>query len=155
MTACASRNCRCSGSGREQAARAARREQQRYRLGAEIDGKGAVAPQPGLGCDIGNMAAPRIGHGIDAVRAHDKPRGIDLGGSFGDLDLRALHVAELGAVVGRGAMPRDVDIIVQTGLRIAQAYAGKHIRKQREHRQRIKRIWIDGAARASDRRRDR
>ena len=52
-------------------------------------------------------------------------------------------------------MPRDIDIIVETGLRIAQRDAGKHIGKQREHRQRIKRVRIDGAARASGRRRDR
>ena len=44
-------------------------------------------------------------------------------------------------------MPRYFDIIVETGLRIPQGCAGKHIRKQGEHRQRIKGIWIGGAAR--------
>ena len=88
----------------------------------------------------------RVGHRLDAGRAHDQAGGIDLGGSLGDLDLRALQVAELGAIVGRGAMPRDIDIIVETGLRIAERNAGQHIGKQREHRQRIKRIRIDGAA---------
>ena len=43
-------------------------------------------------------------------------------------------------------MSRDVDIIVQTGLRIAEGDAGQHIGKQREHRQRIERIWIGGAS---------
>ena len=43
-------------------------------------------------------------------------------------------------------MARDVDIIVQTGLRIAERSAGQYVGKQREHRQRIERIWIGRAS---------
>ena len=117
-------------AGFEQTARAARREQQRYCLGAEIDGEGAIPPQPGLGAIIGNMATPRIRHRIDAVRSHNKAGRVDLGRSFGDLDLRALHVAELGAVISRGAVPRELDIIIEAGLRVAQADPGQHIWKE-------------------------
>src|SRR5690349_5171610 len=44
----------------EEAARTARGEQQRDRLGAEVDGEGAVAPQPCLFGDIRDVAAPGI-----------------------------------------------------------------------------------------------
>ena len=93
------------------------------------------------------MAAPCVGHRLDACRTHDQARRIDLRGSFGNLDLGALQVGKPGAIVGRCAVPRDIYIIIQTGLRIPQSCAGKHIWKQGEHRQRIKGIWIDGAAR--------
>ena len=92
--------------------------------------------------DIRNVAAPGVGHRLDACRAHDEAGRIDLGGSLRNLDLRALEVADLGAVVGRRAMPGDPGIIVQTGLGISQRHAGKHIGKQRKHRQRIKRVRI-------------
>ena len=116
-------------AGREQPARAARRKQQRHRLGTEIDRIGAIAPQSGLGRDVRDVAAPRIGHRLDAGRAHDQARRIDLRGRFGNLDLRALKIAELGAIIGRGAMPRDIDIVVQTGLGVAQRNAGQHDRE--------------------------
>src|SRR5439155_367211 len=57
------------GTGREQTAGAARCEQQRHCLGAQVHRKGAIAPQSRLGRDIRNVAAPRICHRIDAVRA--------------------------------------------------------------------------------------
>ena len=44
-------------------------------------------------------------------------------------------------------MPREIDIIVEAGLRVPQGNTGQHIGKQREHRQRIKCIRIDGAPR--------
>ena len=65
------------------------------------------------------MAAPGVGHRVNAVRAHDEAGRIDLGGGLRDLDLRALEVADHGAIVGRRTMPRDIDIIVQAALRVA------------------------------------
>src|ERR1700692_671584 len=40
------------GAQNEQAARTARREQQRHSFGAQIDREGAVAPQPGFARDV-------------------------------------------------------------------------------------------------------
>ena len=111
------------GTRREQAARAARGKQQRNRFGTEVDRERAVAPQSCLGGDIGNVASPCIRHGLDTVGAHHEAGRIDLGRSFRDLDLGGLHVADLCAVIGGGAMPRDPDIIVVTGLRVAEAYS--------------------------------
>src|SRR6202142_4708449 len=134
------------GACRGQAPRAARGKQQRYRLGAKVDRKSPVAPQSGLDGGVRNVAAPGVGHRLDASRGHDETGRIDLRGSFRNLDLRALEVADLGAVVGRCAMPRDAGIVVQTGLGISQCYAGKHKGKQREYRERIKCVRIDDAA---------
>src|ERR1700719_2196302 len=111
------------GAGHIKAARAACRKQERDGLGAEIDGKGAVAAHFGLGRDIRTMSAPRIHQRLDTGRTHDQPRRVDLGGSLRDLDLRRLEVAQFGAVIGGGAMPREIDIVVETGLRISKGYA--------------------------------
>src|SRR5258708_3315863 len=111
-------------SRREQSPCAARREQQGYRLGAKIDGKSPVAARFGLGGDVGNVTAPGLGHRLDACRAHDQASRIDFGGGLRNLDLRALEIAEFGTVVSRGAMSRDLDIVVQTGLCVSQGDAG-------------------------------
>jgi hypothetical protein len=66
------------------------------------------------------VAAPRFRHRLDAGRTHDHTRRVDLGGGFRNLDLRALEIADLGAVVRRGAMPGDLDIIIETGLRVSE-----------------------------------
>ena len=113
----------------EQAARAAGVEQQRHRLGAEIDGESPVAAKSRLVGDIGDMSAPRIGHGVDTVGAHQKPRGLHLGGGFRDLDLGCLHVAELGAIVSGSAIPCLSYIIVEASLRIAETHARQHVRE--------------------------
>ena len=44
-------------------------------------------------------------------------------------------------------MPREFDVIIQTGLRITQADPRQHVRKESEYRQRIQRVWIDHASR--------
>ena len=90
-------------------------------IGAEVDGKCAVAAQSRLVRNIGNPTLPGICHGVDAVCAHDQSGRIDLGGRLRDLDLRRLQIAELGAIIRRGPMARESDIIIQTGLRVAQA----------------------------------
>ncbi len=96
---------------------------------------------------VRNVATPCIIHRIDAVRAHDEAGSVDLGGGLCDLDLGRLQVAEFGTIVGRGPMPREFDVVIQTGLRITQADTRQHVRKQREYRQRIQRVWVDHASR--------
>src|SRR6476469_8064946 len=53
------------GACRGQAPRAASGKQQRHRLGAEIDRKSPVAPQPGLDGGIRNVATTDVGHRLD------------------------------------------------------------------------------------------
>src|SRR5450756_782541 len=56
---------------REQSPSAARGKQQRYGFGAEIDGIGPIASRLGLCGDIRHVAAPGVGHRLDARGAHD------------------------------------------------------------------------------------
>src|SRR5690606_40233475 len=51
---------------------------------------------------------------------------------FSDLDLCALQVSDLGTVICRGAVSRDLDIVVKARLRISQADSGQGVRKRRE-----------------------
>ena len=85
---------------REQTSRTARRKHHGYRLGAEIHGKSSIAASFGLGGDVWNMSTPSIRHRLDACRTHDQSRRIDLSRGLGNLDLRTLHVAQLGPIVG-------------------------------------------------------
>src|SRR5580692_4124761 len=61
-------------AGHIKAAGAARRKQQRNRLGAEVDRIGAVPPLLRLGDHTGNMPAPRLAKPLDTGGAHDQAR---------------------------------------------------------------------------------
>ena len=74
---------------------------------------------------VGRTEKPEVSRmTITAEADHDQARRINLSRSLGNLDLRALHIAKLCPVIGRRAMPGEIDIIVETSLRITQRDTG-------------------------------
>src|SRR6267154_61465 len=53
-------------------------------------------------------------------------------------------------MIGRCAMPREIDIIVEAGLRGSQSHAGEHKGEQREHRRRRKTRYSMPSASSSE-----